>query len=136
MSMADAFRDGGAIRARRARYDEEVRAAAEEEITRVRLEGPTFRLVDVSRADGRLVIRFHRDSAPGVTFAYWTYIWEQVQWHQSYRFTSPLGSVSDASVGWVNDFIFQMDLDLDDDIGEALPDADGTRWLRARLVWS
>jgi hypothetical protein len=79
MSMKDALRDDGAIRAARARYDEEVRAAVEAEIERIRLEGPTFRLLGVSQANGRLVVRFRRDHMPDVTFAYWTYIWEQVQ---------------------------------------------------------
>jgi hypothetical protein len=41
-------------------------------------------------------------------------------------------------VGWSNDFVFQMDLDLEDDayVAGATEDADGTRWLRALLVWA
>ena len=83
-------------------------------------------------------MRFRRDDVPDVMFAYWTYIWEQVQWDQSYRSVQPLHSVGDATVGWVNDFVIQMALDLDVEalVAEALPDADGTRWLRAQLVWT
>jgi hypothetical protein len=123
-------------------YLEAARQAVEAEIKRVRLEGPDFRWTAVSLipvgnrvSEAILAIPFTRDSEPDRKYCYWTYVWEQVAWEKSYRSVSgdPPG------LGWVGDFVFQLDLQLGDpaEIRKAPPpDEEGVQWIRADLVWA
>ena len=78
---------------------------------------------------------FEQDRHPGVTFGYWTFVWESVAWVKEYRL--PLTS-EDAPTGWVEEFIRTWDetYEFRDTMGEPSEvDADGVRWIRSALVW-
>ncbi len=82
----------------------------------------------------RLVVLFHRDDEPDVTYGFWFFIWEAVTWVQVHE-RQP-SSIRYQPERLANNFVSYMLHELDhEDVERGRPDPDGVRWMRLTIAW-
>jgi hypothetical protein len=120
-------------------YAEAVRELTSRFLIRDGADSPDLRWTEVavsrpsrSRAGTRLIVYFHRDSEPDVTYAFWGFIWEMVTWMSLHR-PAPVRFLPGRIAG---EFVTYMNMHLPYQLAIASPpDEDGIRWIRLNLVW-